>query len=459
MTRTVLLIEPDVDALGALASKLRSRGLEVWIADGLDSALGRARTRLPEVLLVASEVAAEAGFEDGIASVPGLGEVPRFRLVGGGTTAESEPGALLRNNGEAIAQRVHSIAARVSNTAEPSDFRGDLAQLPLPDLLQLLGMNRRSGTVTLQTPLGTGEVRLLDGEIVDALYRRLEGQKALFRLLGEREGTFSFASGASPSLLRRIEASTHSLLMEGMRQFDEVRRLREALGLEHDALIAQVSPALDASDIVQLLLEMLASPRTLSELLDEVPALDLEILSTLSDFLDEGVVRRIAGGTQRVELADSERLGVLAALAKRVARPGFRGAPRVAIAASPRRLLGLMAALGRIVEAMLPSEAVPTAPIPHVLATLRLGEGVDLDVIGLPLVEAYAPYWAIVLPGCTAVALADGTRSELLENACALAGIPLIDALPVLGADDETDADAQRAASLVHRLLESAAGG
>jgi hypothetical protein len=457
MTRTVLLIEPDVDVLGALASKLRSRGLEVWIADGLDGALTRARAGLPQVVLVSGDVAAESGFADRIGSVAGLADVPRFRLVEAPANGELESGALPRNNGEAIAQRVHAVPARAAQTVESSDFRGDLTQVSVPDLLQLLSMNRRSGTLTLQTPLGTGEVRMFDGEIVDALYRRLEGQKALFRLLGERDGTFSFGSGASMSLLRRIDLPTSSLLMEGMRQFDEVRRLREALDLEGDGLIAVGQPNPDASETIQMLFEMLATPRTIAELLDEVPVLDLEVLTALSELLETGAARRIPFGTQRVELADPERLGVLAALAKRVARAGFRGPPRVGIAASPRRLLGILAALGRIAEAMLPSEAVPTAPIPHVLATLRLGDGVDLDVIGVPLVEAYAPLWAFVLPGCTSLAIADPTSSELLENACSLASVPIVEARPLLGDDD--DCDAGRVAALVQRLLESAAGG
>ena len=43
--RAILLIEPDVDVLGTLASRLRSRGLSVLIADTMDGALERVRQR------------------------------------------------------------------------------------------------------------------------------------------------------------------------------------------------------------------------------------------------------------------------------------------------------------------------------------------------------------------------------------------------------------------------------
>ena len=60
MSRRVLLIEPDVDVLGAIASKLRGRGLEVGIADGLESAVTRARTQKPDFVLISSAMLSEA---------------------------------------------------------------------------------------------------------------------------------------------------------------------------------------------------------------------------------------------------------------------------------------------------------------------------------------------------------------------------------------------------------------
>ncbi len=454
MARTVLLVEPDVDLLGVLASKLRSRGLEVWIADGVDSALSRSRDRLPDVLLVARSV--EADLVGAFELLPGLSRVPLVRLLP--RDVSLIPEALYADDADAIASRVHSFPAGPPSSApEISDFRGDLSQVSLLDLTQLLGLNRRSGILMLQTPLGAGEVRFCEGELADAMYRRLEGKKALFRLMGEREGTFSFVGGAPTPLLRRIEASTQALLMDGLRETDETRALRAELDLEDDALIAFAPEGSEVAEVESMVLSMLVTPRTLSELLDEVPALDLEVLRAVDALLKTGAVRRIAGGTRRTELADPDRMGVLAGLCKRIARPGFRGAGRVAFAAMPRQLLGVMAALGRIADAMMPSEAVPTTPIPHVLSTLRLGDGVELEVVGIPLVEAYAPLWAVVLPGCTALALLDGEPRETLEAACQLYSIPVLHGQDLVG--DAEDVDPESVALLVQRLLESASGG
>ena len=53
MPHTVLLVEPDVDALGELAEGLRNRGLEVILADSITTALSRFQTAKVTALLIA----------------------------------------------------------------------------------------------------------------------------------------------------------------------------------------------------------------------------------------------------------------------------------------------------------------------------------------------------------------------------------------------------------------------
>ena len=157
------------------------------------------------------------------------------------------------------------------------DFRGDLKQVSMADLLQLLAMNARTGTLSINTMHGAGEVRLVGGEVVDAVFRRMEGEKALYRLFAENEGSFAFAtSTASPH--RRIRVPMHALLMEGMRQVDEVRRGIQLIADGGDALLALSPPPQDADEIQARVAEMLTSPHTLEELLEDLPYSDLAIL-------------------------------------------------------------------------------------------------------------------------------------------------------------------------------------
>ncbi len=457
MSRSVLVVEPDLDALGALASKLRARGLEVIIADGATNAFERARLAPPDAVIVAARILEESALKAKFAADPTLAGTVVFTLHGQRPNRALQADELDASEVEDIARRMLVLPGRASTAVtDGGDVRGNLQQIGILDLLQLLGMNRRSGALSITTQAGAGEVRLAEGEIVDAVYRRLEGEKALYRLLGETEGVFSFASGTGQSL-RRIVLPTRTLLLEGVRQIDEARARRAALDSEDDAFLAIVPPDTAPKEVGQRVLEVLLAPRTLSELLDEVPLADLDVLEALSQLLDQGHVRRIAAGAERVELADAERLTVLAALAKRAAKAGFRAPPRVALAAPPQRLATLAHAVSRIADAMVPTEAVPSAPIPHTLATLRLAEGGELGVVGLPLVDAYAPLWALVLPSCAAVARLAASGSDVLETACAHAGVPIVDATALLREGD--DGDPEQVASIVRLLLERAAGG
>jgi hypothetical protein len=453
MSRQVLLIEPDVDELGVIASKLRANGLDVAIADSVEGGIERARGQQISVLLVSATLARTPGFEERLSREPTLSHLPRFVLVDGvGTRAESE---VARWDTEAISKRVYAIHRSVPPAAAAGgDFRGDLKQVSLADLLQLLGANRRSGTLSVVTPTGAGEVRLMDGEVVDAVYRRVDGEKAVIRLLGEAEGSFAFVGG-SPPTLRRIERPSSALLMDGVRQLDEAKAAIERLAVGDDALLAVITARPDHTDVEQRVLDVLVTPHSLTELLDEVPSLDLDVLQALAGLLARGAVRRFAGGTLRIELADPERLSVLAALAQRVARPGFEGNPRVGFAGSQRSLAAVVSALARIGDGAVTQE-VPAAPVPHTLATLRLTDGVALEVVGIPVVDAFAPVWALVLPSLIAVAQIDTERLEALDGACRLVSVPLYDGVPVLGPNGE--ADPEKVAALVRVTLERVSG-
>lgn len=457
MARTVLLVEPDVDALGALASKLRALGLTVALAEGETDVVQRARSARAEVILLSDSLRELSTVLLALDEDKELVNVPRI-LLSRVPGVLPPPGVevLQHADSDAIAQRVHALQGRPSPVATlRDDFRGELQQVSVLDLLQLLSMNRRTGVLSVSTAVGAGEVRLDDGAVVDAYYRRLEGEKALFRLLAERDGTFAFTSGPSGGP-GRITSSTRALLMDGLRQLDEIQRWRVQLGADDDVLVTSVRPGASDPDEVAATLEALNVPRTMDELLDAVVISDHAAFEAVQRLLTEGRIRRVSRGAARVPLAPPEQLAVLGGVAARLCAAGYLGPARLVFAGPPRRLATLVHTVQRITDAQPAAEAVPAVPVPHPLGLLRIGESAELALAALPTVESYAPLWTLALAGAAAVIRLDDRPLAVLEEICGVLGVAVFEAPVLLGEFEE--AEPAQVAALIRITLDALAG-
>lgn len=496
MSRRILLVDADVDALGALASALRARGLTVANADEGFDALEQAFRLRPDVVLLAKDLDLEGDVTAGFRAVPELIETPILLLVTGQQPDALEPNEVLRSDVDQVISRI-TLASPASRPLPASDIRGHVEQVPLVDILQLLAMNRRSGVLTLTTESGAGELQLADGEVIDAAFRKLAGEKALYRMLGERAGHFAFTQG-EPVSTRRIQSTTSMLLMEAMRQVDELARRRAAIAPGNDALLMEdasppvsvrgsmrppgplrplgagrapgsttrpparrssgppplpFSPEGALARDVEVLLQI---PRSIDELLDELSAPDPAILDVVAALTSAGRIRRVPLATLTTPLASPEQMPVFRSLVTRLTRAGFAPPPRLVIAGNVKRMPALAQAVRRITDAVVPSEGPPRAALPRMLGTLRLGDGVELGLTGLPVEDSLSPTWALAVAGAAAVVRLGDAGGEELDACCAAMEVMLIDADSLMSPLDA--AVPAQVAALVRAALEMAAG-
>jgi CheY-like chemotaxis protein len=460
MSRRVLLVDTDVDALGALASALRARGIVVANASDAFEAVEQAFVARPDVVLVDRRLDEEQDLVRAFEVVPELGEIPILRLTAGEPEADLARGEVLRTDLDQVVSRIALASPRTSQVSLEQELRGNIEQMPMVDLLQLLTMNRRSGVLAITTAEGAGEVRMAEGEVIDAVYRRLDGEKAFYRLLGEREGRFAFSPG-EPVTARRLTSPTSQLLMEAMRQVDEVKRRRTELSLSAEAILYLDGPLPveltgERVGVAREVARLAAVPRSLEELLDDHPATDLAVLETLVTLEAAGRLRRVPIAELTTPFAPPEQLPVLGSLVTRLARAGFAPPQRLVLAATAARMHALAHAIRRITDAVASNEAPPTASLARTLGTLRLGDGVDLALIGLPTDAVFAPTWTLALPGAVAVVRLGGAGGRALEAHCEAVEVMLIDAESAMGALDP--AVPEQVAALVRSALELAAG-
>lgn len=194
-----------------------------------------------------------------------------------------------------LALRSSELDAVVQETREVVE--GRLSQIALVDLLQLFHLNRRTGTIDLRRRTSEGRsergrIALREGDVAQAACGPVEGEKALFRLLAWSEGSFAFRPSPAPAEIK-ITTPTRALLLEGMRQLDEWKRLRGqllsrdshvALRLRSGALPSVVQPL---TQEVLLLLELYTQ---VGDIVDHASFPDYQVLRTLDTLVRRGIV-------------------------------------------------------------------------------------------------------------------------------------------------------------------------
>jgi hypothetical protein len=100
---------------------------------------------------------------------------------------------------------------------------GNLRDMGLADLLQVLSNGLKTALIWIDGPQGEAEVALQEGHIVDARTDERAGEEALYEMVGWEEGTFRVETGTRARAVT-IQGSTEGLLMEGFRRLDEARR-------------------------------------------------------------------------------------------------------------------------------------------------------------------------------------------------------------------------------------------
>jgi len=107
-------------------------------------------------------------------------------------------------------------------------FQGSLAELHLPDIIQLVGVSGKTGVFHLTDAAHRGEIWLHEGRIVHAETEDLSGEEAVYALAIWRAGEFRFeAATAAPR--QTIQKSNTNLLMEAARRLDEWRVLAKKI--------------------------------------------------------------------------------------------------------------------------------------------------------------------------------------------------------------------------------------
>jgi len=426
-TRKILFADPDPTVVRRLAPLFRQRGYQVHAAQDGSRALQIAILRSPDLVIFDERMPLldARTFLRILRTNPRTDRIP---VVLAGEAADPDKvrmGAWLRKpfDPDEVLARVEQIFRRVEAaravSAEGRELEGNLAQIPLVDLLQVLSVNRKTGRLRIEREGEKGEVALSSGQLVDAQVGAVYGEKALYRLLSRREGQFSFQAGPV-SAVGRISRRLDDLLLEGLRQADELARLLPGLPgpSERLELFVAASEIPGLHPVTEEVVQLLATPRTLAEVLDETRASDLEAARALSTLLEHGYATRREGGPPQVPESQLLAPDVVHALRVRIGRARARGGKPVGkVILAGGGPLARRAALARF--ATLPGwESYADGGTGFgTIGRLDLGE-VRIDVLSLPADRSQRPLWRPFATGAVGAMVllpAEGTDSLLLD--------------------------------------------
>ncbi|WNG35668.1 response regulator [Archangium minus] len=417
--RKILIADPDLESVRPLSRALRTRGYQVHYAPDGSRALEVAVLRHPDLILFdeACRMLDARTFINILRTNPRTDDIPVVVSTG---QFEADKLRGLRDgflrkpfNIDEVLSRIEHVfrrneAAKDLKT-DVQEIEGSLSQLSIPDLMQILGMNKRSGKLTLERGNERGEIVVVEGRPVNARVGRAEGEKALFRLLVWTEGSFTFSPGNAGGK-PRIQRAVDDALLEAMRQADEVNRLLPGLPARNTRLVLAPEADLtqDQHPVTAQVVELLRQPRALGEVLDLAPATDLEVVGVLHTLLQKGVARMSEGDREE---GTGPLLGPaeLHALRGRILRG--RGPSREATA--KLFVCGSGPAVARRLLTQLPDIAAVAAEPPAVksgfgtLGRLDLSELLHLDFCVLPPAEAARPLWRPFSTGALGALLFD----------------------------------------------------
>ena len=233
----VLVVDTDAADTTVLELKLLEAGFDVHIARTMQQALHELRSReftvvISEVdldtpdagLTLRSTVASEAIGQQVLVWVIHTRKTDRqlaeivFDLGVDDLISKPSPPDVFVTK---LRQLVERKRARGQAAAPaPRGVSGSLAEMALPDVVQILWHGRKTCTVKLKTPKGAGDIGFVDGQIVDARLPPHRGEEAFYRMLSIKEGDFQIDPQTVPKD-KTIDVSVEGLLLEGMRRLDE----------------------------------------------------------------------------------------------------------------------------------------------------------------------------------------------------------------------------------------------
>ena len=193
--------------------------------------------------------------------------------------------------------KVMKKTERMKGLKNDVDIVGNLSQISLIDVIQMIEFNEKSGELFLLSPTSdvTGAVYIREGQIVNAVSGSLDGEEAFYDLAAQKDGFFKFYIREAV-VGDKIGQENMTLLMEASRLADEAGSLDSRLSAMNNPLVLStpdmpddVGERVSAEDLVRVL-DLVRSGKSAAEIIAGANMSRPRAASVLADLIHCGVV-------------------------------------------------------------------------------------------------------------------------------------------------------------------------
>jgi pSer/pThr/pTyr-binding forkhead associated (FHA) protein len=174
---------------------------------------------------------------------------------------------------------------------------GSIEEIPLPDLLQLLGTSKKNGVLRITTDTDTGKIFMRKGTVYFAIINDLaavDPAKSLYRMLAWEKGIFDLEPPDTTEFPNEVDMSVQEILMEGLRQLDEFNLAKEKLPAMQARIVIPYPLGGNLRDLAKEELDIFQvalSDGDLQAIFNRSPVTDLTTASSLVKLFKNGYLR------------------------------------------------------------------------------------------------------------------------------------------------------------------------
>ena len=236
MADTILLVDDDKNILKLLDISLTKAGYDVISSDNAEAAIQLANERKPDIIISDINMPEMDGIEfcwmirenSDVPMVPFIFlsslKDPDYEIRGYRAGADdflSKPidRSDLLQHVESLIRRNHKLQAMDKPSESEKNqkgFSGDLSELSLVEIIQLITINRRSGILTVNE----AQLFFQSGSVIKARYKDFQNEAAINELVKLHTGAFNFIN-QDITVEAEIQANTMHIVMEACRLMDE----------------------------------------------------------------------------------------------------------------------------------------------------------------------------------------------------------------------------------------------